>query len=105
MTNNVIRNWNTPNIAKTLSGHEVRREAAIFLKSHERAYQVLPTAMHFVYRDPSVVRGSTLLCTCGASAGVFGYEAYKRWSSFIATEVISCYHFLQYGVHADNSHE
>lgn len=102
---NVIKHWNDPNNAVTLSGHHVVRQEAIYLKSHERAYQVLPTSMHFVYHDPTVPRGSTLLCTCGAAAGVFGYEAYKKWCSFVATEVISCTHFIQYGKHADGSHE
>ena len=102
---NVIKHWNDPNHAVTLSGHQVVRQEAIYLNSHERAYQVLPTSMHFVYHDPTVSRGSTLLCTCGSSAGVFGYEGYKRWSSFIATEIIACSEFIQQGKHADGSHE
>ena len=102
---NVIKHWNDPNHAVTLSGHQVVRQQAIYLKSHERAYQVLPTSMHFVYHDPTVPRGSTLLCTCGSSAGIFGYEGYKRWSSFIATEIIACSEFIQQGRHADGSHE
>jgi hypothetical protein len=102
---NVIKHWNDPKTAITLSGHRVIRQEALYLKSHERAYQVLQTSLHFVYHDPTVLRGSTLLCTCGASAGVFGFEAYKRWSSFIATEIIACTHFIQYGIHADRSHE
>jgi len=102
---NVIRNWNSPKSATTISGHIVTKQPALYLKSHERAYQTLPTAMHFVYYDPTVPRGSTLLCTCGSSAGVFGYEGYKRWSSFIATEIVACHNFIQYGVHADGSHE
>jgi len=106
MANNVIRNHLTPNIAKTLSGHEVRREQAIFLKSHEAAYACLPTAMHFCYKDPQVKKGSTILCTCGAAAGVFGREAYRRWTSLnYGNEVIACQNFIQYGVHSDGSHE
>lgn len=102
---NRIKHWNDPKHAVTLSGHIVTKQEALYLKSHERAYQTLPTSMHFVYHDPTVPRGSTLLCTCGAAAGVFGFEAYKKWCSFIATEIIACTHFIQYGKHADNSHE
>lgn len=106
MANNVIRNWNTPNIAKTLSGHEVRRENAIYLKSHEAAYACLPTAMHFCYKDPQVKKGSTILCTCGAPAGVFGREAYRRLTSVnYGNEVVACTSYIQYGRHADGSHE
>jgi hypothetical protein len=104
----VIRNWNTPNIAVTLSGHHVRREEAIFLASHERAYKCLPTGMHFCFKDPAAAtrRGSTIMCTCGASAGVFGHEAYKRWTSvWYGSEVIACTEFIQQGKHADGSHE
>ena len=103
---NVIRNWNSPNEATTLSGHKVKREQAIYLKSHEAAYAVLPTAMHFVYKDPTVIRGSTLLCTCGAVGGVFGREAYRKLTSVnYGNDVISCHHYIQYGKHADGSHE
>jgi hypothetical protein len=102
---NVIKHWNDPKNAITLSGHPVTRQEALYLKSHERAYRVLQTSMHFVYHDPTVPRGSTLLCTCGSSAAVFGYEAYKRWTSFVATEVIACTEFIQQGKHADGSHE
>lgn len=105
---NIIRNWRTPNIAYTLSGDEVRRETAIFLKSHEAAYACLPTAMHFCYKDPaaSTRRGSTILCTCGAAAGVFSRQAYMKWTSInYGNDVIACTHFIQYGKHADGSHE
>lgn len=103
---NVIRNWNSPNEAITLSGHKVHRENAIYLKSHEAAYAVLPTAMHFCYKDPTVIRGSTLLCTCGAPAGVFGRVAYKGLTSVnYGNEVIACTSYIQNRVHADGAHE
>ena len=103
---NVIRNWNSPNEATTLSGHKVKREQAIYLKSHEAAYPCLPTYLHFCYKDPTIHRGSTILCTCGAAAGVFGREAYKKWTSInYGNEVIACTEFIQQGKHGDNSHE
>jgi hypothetical protein len=103
---NVIRRWNDANHAVTLSGHTVERKEVIYLKSHQNAYPVLPTSMHFVYYDPTVPRGSTLLCTCGASAGVFNYDAYKKWTSrYFGNEVICCTEFIQQGKHGDGSHE
>ncbi len=102
---NVIRRWNDPRHAVTLSGHTVERKDRIFLKSHDQWYPVLQTSMHFIYHDPTVARGSTLLCTCGAAGGVFDYQAYKKWNSYVGNQVISCSNFIQYGKHADGSHE
>lgn len=102
---NIIKHWNDPKHAVTLSGHQVERRDEIFLRSHQQAYHVLQTSMHFVYYDPTTPRGSTLLCTCGAAGGVFGYDGYKKWASWQGIEVIACSHFIQYGVHADGSHE
>lgn len=102
---NVIKNWNDPKNAVTLSGHHVKRQEYIYLKSHQQAYPCLQTSMHFVYYDPTTPRGSTLMCTCGSSAGVFGYEGYKRWASWMGNEVIACTEFIQQGKHNDGSHE
>lgn len=105
MPNNIIRNHNDPNHAVTLGGHPVNREKEIFLLSYKQWFPVLQTSMHFCFRDPSVPRGTTLFCTCGAPAIIVGYDAYKRYSSFIGNEVIICHNFIQYGQHADGSHE
>ena len=101
----IIRNHNDPNRAVTLFGKEVYREKEIYLPSHHAVIPVLQTSMHFCFRDGSQPRGSTLFCTCGAPAVVVGYEAYRKYTSFIANEVIACHNFIQYGVHADGSHE
>lgn len=102
----VIRTWNSANEATLLSGHHVYRQQALFLKSHERAYPCLPTELHFCYKEPVVRQGSTIMCTCGATGAVFGREGYRRWTSVnYGNEVIACSHFIQYGKHADGSHE
>lgn len=101
----VIRNHNDPNRARTLNGRDVQREKEIYLPSHHAVLPVLQTSMHFCFRDASQPRGSTLFCTCGSFAGVFGYEGYKRYQSFIGIEVIACHHFIQHGFHSDGSHE
>ena len=105
MTNKIIRNHNDPNNAITPNGRTVQREKAIFLPSYRSFLPVLQTLMHFIFRDPDVPRGTTLFCTCGAVGIIVGYEAYQKHSSFMGNEVISCHNFIQYGVHADGSHE
>lgn len=101
----IVRNHNDPNHAITLNGLPVQREQKIFLPSHDQWIPVLQTSMHFCFRDPSVPRGSTLFCTCGAAGAIVGYDAYRKLNSFIGNEVIVCHHYIQYGHHADGSHE
>lgn len=101
----IIKHWNDPNHAITLNGKAVQREKDIFLPSHNRWFPVLQTSMHFCFRDASQPRGSTLFCTCGAAGIVAGYHAYKQYNAYIGNEVVACLNFIQYGKHADGSHE
>lgn len=102
----VIRNTGDPRNTVTIDGGIVHREERIFLSSHHQWYPVLHTSMHFCYKDPIIRSGkSTIWCTCGSFAGIFGYEGYKKYNSFIGVEVVACNHFIQYGVHSDGSHE
>jgi len=105
MPNNIIKHHNDPKWAYTVFGDRVERKDSIFLPSDNRWYPVLQTSMHFCFRDPTNPRGTTLFCTCGAPAAVFGFEAYRHWNSYIGNEVIGCTSFLQYKIHADGSHE
>ena len=101
----IIRNHNDPNHAVTLGGHHVERIHEMYLPSHRQVFPVLQTSMHFCFRDPSVPRGSTLFCTCGSAAIIVGFHAYEKYQSFMGNEVVACHNFIQYGVHADGSHE
>ena len=102
----IIKHHNDPNSAITLYGDRVERQREIYLPSYKQVFPVLQTSMHFCFRDASQSRGSTLFCTCGAAGIIVGYHAYKKWqSSYIGNEVICCLNFIQYGVHADGSHE
>ena len=101
----VIRNTGDPNNARTLGGQHVERKKELWLPSYKQYIPVLQTSMHFCYHDPSVPRGSTIFCTCGAPGVVVGYEAYKKLNSFIANEVVACLNYIQYGIHSDGSHE
>jgi len=102
----VIRNVGDPKNTITVDNVPVHREQRIWLDTHHAWIPVLQTSMHFCYKDPiNRVGKSTLMCTCGSFAGVFGFEGYKKYNSFIGSEVIACNHFIQYGIHADMSHE
>lgn len=101
----VIRRWNDANNATTLDGRPVHREKEIYLPSYQQWFPVLPQSIHFIFRDASKPRGSTLFCTCGASGVIVGPQAYKKYTSFMGNEVLACHHFIQYGTHADGSHE
>jgi hypothetical protein len=101
----IVRNHNDPRNAVTLGGVPVQREDKIYLPSHQQWLPVLQTSMHFVFRDASHPRGSTLFCTCGSAAVVVGYDAYEKYQSYMGNEVLACHNFIQYGVHADGSHE
>lgn len=103
--NNIIRNHNDPNNATTLGGIPVERKTQLFLPSYKQWFPVLQTSMHFCFRDASHSRGSTLFCTCGSFASIVGYEVYKNLNAYIGNEVIACHHLIQFGVHADGSHE
>ena len=102
----IIKHFNSPKEAVTLDGYRVRREDKIFLKSYNEWFPVLQTDIHFCFKEPSGKSGrSTIMCTCGGFAATFSYDAYKKYSSFIGSQVIACHDFIQYGTHADNSHE
>jgi hypothetical protein len=101
----VIRNTGDPNHARTLNGKPVQREKELWLPTYQSYIPVLQTSMHFCYRDPSVPRGTTLFCTCGAIAVVVGYEAYRHLQSYMGNEVIVCLNYIQYKTHSDGSHE
>ncbi len=105
MSNRIIKHHNDPNFAYTLHGDRVERQKEIYLPSHRQWYPVLQTSMHFSFRDPTVARGTTLFCTCGAPSTVVGYEAYSKINSWIGNEVIVCHNYIQYKIHADGSHE
>lgn len=102
----IIRSHNDPQNTVTLNGRPVKRESQIFLPSHREWYPVLHTSMHFCFRDPDPsLRGTTLFCTCGAPAGIFGYEGYRKYGAWMGKEVVACTNLIQGGIHADGSHE
>lgn len=105
---NIVRSWNSSKVATLQSGHQVERQERLYLKSHQEWYDCLPTEMHFCFFDPRSVtrKGSTIYCTCGSPAGVFGRDGYRQFTEVnYGVNVIACTSLIQTGVHADGSHE
>ena len=103
----IIRQHGDANHAQTLTGQWIKREDAIYLASHHRAYPLLHTSMHFCFKDPSEshLGSSTIYCTCGSPAGVFDYRAYSRWQSKDEGEIICCIELMEQGRHATGDRE
>ena len=99
----VIHQFGRPVKAKLLNGDIVERQEAIYVPSHRETIPCLEYDNHFIYYNGKQ-RGSTLMCTCGAPAAAFGYEAYRRYCSYMGERVLGCINHLQYGKHADGSH-
>ena len=83
-------------------GNRVEREESIFVKSEPGWFYTIDTDNHFVYRQTHKP-GSTLMCTCGGTAGIFNYEAYRKFSSVNRGRIIACVTHVNTGKHADGS--
>ena len=105
----IIRTRNNLNIAETVNGNRVRREEKIFFSQYNRSVACAPYDNHFVFED-NLQMGWTLFCTCGAPAGIVGFQAYKEDASptskeedTIAGEMIVCMHHAKFNRHLDGS--
>lgn len=82
-------------------GETIEREEIIFVRSEGGWFRCIDTQDHFVYRRTRGTTGSTLMCTCGSPAGIFGYEAYRRFQSTNIGRIVCCVLHMQTGRHAD----
>jgi len=97
----VIRVYGTAKVAH-LDGERIEREDIIFVDSEKAWFYTIDTDNHFVFRQGRR-RGSTLMCTCGGSAGIFMYDAYMKYSSTNRGRIIACITHMNTGLHADGS--
>jgi hypothetical protein len=97
----VIHQYGRPVKARLLDGSIVEREDKIYVPSYGMVYPCLDYDNHFVYYKKQL--GSTLMCTCGSQAAAFGYDAYKKYCSYMGERVIGCIVHLQTGRHGDGS--
>ena len=85
-----------------LQGERIEREEQIFVKSEGGWFQTIDTDNHFVYRQTKRF-GSSLMCTCGGSAGIFQYDAYRQFSSVNRGRLVACITHMNTKRHADGS--
>jgi len=96
----VIHQYGRPVKARDVDGREIVREDKIFFNRHW--IPCLEYDNHFVYKTDKI-GSATLMCSCGSAAGVVGYRAYKRFASYMGTEVVACLHHINTGRHGDGS--
>ena len=96
----VIRIYGKARVAY-VNGERVDRPSEIYIPSYHQWFRTIeedPT--HFTYynrRNP----GSTMMCTCGSTAGIYRFDVYRRFTSVNRGEVIACTHYMERGKHAD----
>lgn len=86
-----------------VEGETVWREEEIYIPSYRAVFRTLETYDHFVYYQGKRF-GSTTMCTCGATAGIYNPDVYLvRFQSVNKGQVVACNSLMQDGVHADGS--
>ena len=84
-------------------GQRYDRQDQIYVPSEKSWFYTTDTESHFVYRQENR-RGPTLMCSCGSSAGIYGYEAYRQFTSTNRGRVICCTSFIETKKHGDGSY-
>lgn len=85
-----------------LEGERIDREDLIFVPSERGWFPTIDTDNHFVYRQGKRL-GSSLMCTCGSSAGIYLPDVYMRFTSVNKGRMVCCNSFMQTNRHGDGS--
>lgn len=96
----VIRVYGKARVAY-VRGERVERESEIFIPSYRQWFRTIeedPT--HFSYYNKRQM-GSTMMCTCGSTAGIYNPDVYMRFTSVNRGQIIACTHYMEHGKHSD----
>ena len=96
----VIKHYGRPMEALDHAGRKIERKDKIFLRSHRMWYYTMDMDNHFIYESRDY--GSSVMCTCGATAVVVNYEVYKEYSSNKGPMLV-CSFYMEHRKHADGS--
>jgi hypothetical protein len=102
-TFNIIHQQGECREATTLDGYKVYRETELLVPDvadgHEYPVRCAPDQDHFVYAEPTGLKGRpAFLCTCGSMAVVVGPKTHRRFSS-LKGEMLMCFSYMQKGKH------
>lgn len=98
----VIRVYGKAKVAY-VKGERVERQSQIFVPSYHEWYRTIEEDdLHFCYYNKREL-GSTMMCTCGSTAGIYRFDVYRRFTSINRGQVIACTHYMETGIHADGS--
>lgn len=74
----------------------------IWVQVERNWFEQLDYDNHFIFKQ-DINYGAALMCTCGGVAGIFGYEAYSKYSSTNRGRLLCCVNHAQTGFHTDGS--
>ena len=83
-------------------GKEIYREDKIYVPSERAWFYTIDTDNHFVYRQDWRI-GSSLVCSCGSTGGIYLPDVYMRFTSINRGRLICCNAMMQTGKHSDGS--
>lgn len=98
----IIRVYGKPRRVRLDDGEVIEYQEEIFVKTEKGWFRQLDYDNHFIFHQDKR-HGATLMCTCGGVAGIFGYEAYAKYSSTNMGRILCCVNHAQYGFHVDGS--
>jgi hypothetical protein len=83
-----------------LNGNTIEREEIIYVPSERGWFRIMDTQEHFCYRQNQFL-GPTLMCSCGSTAGLFTFDAYRQFQSTNYGKMVCCVSYIQTRRHAD----
>lgn len=89
-------------VRANLAGKTIERQDVIFVPSERGWFRIIDTQEHFCYRQNQFV-GPTLMCTCGSTANIYNFDAYRQFQGTNMGRIICCQSLIESRHHADGT--